>query len=162
LKNIPGSDVKESSEELLALLDTEKPEFAEKEMVEEAKEIYSEQIDGTHFVIFALQNDPAVINQLVFNLINFNIDFFNRLNLQVITEDLSQEKKLLKVTEFKDYVAARDYYVASLVNSELAKDMPENSFSVFFISETNLKVLLTDKSVEKYLKFFDLQILKKE
>jgi tetratricopeptide (TPR) repeat protein len=162
IEKYPGSDVKESSEELLALLDTEKPEFAEKEMVEEAKEIYSEQIDGTHFVIFALQNDPAVINQLIFNLINFNIDFFNRMNLQVITEDLSQEKKLLKVTEFKDYVAARDYYVASLVNSELTKDIPENSFSVFFISETNLKVLLTDKSVEKYLKFFDLQILKKE
>ena len=158
----PESDVKESSEQLLALLDTEQPEFAEKEMVEEAKEIYSEVSEGKHYVIFAVRNDPAIINQLVFNLINFNIDFFNPLNLQVITEDLTQEKKLLKITEFKDYAAASDYYVASLVNSELIKDIPDDSFSVFFISEMNLQALLNDKSVEKYLKFFDLQILQKE
>jgi TolA-binding protein/predicted negative regulator of RcsB-dependent stress response len=162
IEKYPDSDVKVSSEKLLALLDTEQPEFAEKELVEEAKEIYGEQIEGLHYVIFAVKNDLTAINQLVFNLINFNIDFFNRLNLQVITEELSQEKKLLKITSFKDRAAATDYYVAALGNNELTKDVPEDSFTIFFISETNLKVLLNDKSVEKYLKFFDVQILKKE
>lgn len=162
IEKYPDTDVKESSVELLALLDTTQPEFAEKEMVEEAKEIYGEKTDGKHYVIFAVKNDPAIINQLVFNLINFNIDFFNRFNLQAITDDFSSEKKLVRISEFNDFKSASDYYVAALSNNLLIKDIPEGSFVMFFISEKNLQVFLKDKSVEKYLKFFDLQILQKE
>jgi tetratricopeptide (TPR) repeat protein len=162
IEKFPDSEVQESAKELLAMLDTEQPEIAVKEMTEEAKELYSEDIAGKHYVIFSVENDLTIINQLVFNLINFNIDFFNRLNLQLITEDFSNEKKLIKVVEFKNFDSASDYYVAAIVNNEISKDIREGSFNIFFISENNLQALQKDKSVEKYLLFFNNLLLIKE
>lgn len=161
IEKFPGTEIQESSKELLALLDQERPEIAEKIMVEEALEIYSESRAGKHFVIFAVINDQAVINQMVFNLINFNIDYFNILNLQLITEDFTSDIKFLKIVEFADLKGASDYYVAAIVNSEILKDIPADSFQLFFISENNLQVLQKDKSVEKYQRFFESQFLNK-
>ncbi len=160
IEKFPGTAVQESSKELLTMLDLDRPYIAQQLMAEKAREMYSETRTGKHFVVFAVINDQAVINQLVFNLINFNIDYFNRLNLQITTEDFTAEEKLLKIVEFSDLKRASDYYVAAITNPEIRKDIPEGTFRLFFISENNLTVMQKDKSFEKYLRFFESQILK--
>lgn len=161
IEKFPGTDVQESSKELLILLDKDRPEIAEKKLVEEAKEIYSTSQEGVHYVVFATKNNSVIINQLVFNLINFNIDFFNRLNLKVTAEEFSPDEQLLKILDFKNNVSSYEYYSTAIKNTELAKDLPDESYKLFYISEKNLQVLLKDKIVEKYLRFFELQVLKK-
>lgn len=159
VEKFPGTEIQESSATLLSLLDKERPEIVEKAMIEEARELYTTETDKNYYVIFAIDNQPAIVNQLNFNIINFNIDFFNRLNLQILSEELTKEIQLIRIMEFSELKAVKEYYQKALVNEELFHDIPENSGQVFFIGSKNLEILKKDQSVEKYLLFFENQLL---
>jgi tetratricopeptide (TPR) repeat protein len=159
VEKFPGTEIQESSSTLLSLLDKERPEIVEKAMIEEARELYTSDADKNYFVVFAIDNTPANINQLNFNIINFNIDFFNLLNLNILSEELTKEIQLLRINVFPELEAARDYYQKALVNEELFHDISAGSVKFFYIGSKNLDVLMKDQSVEKYLLFFENQLL---
>ncbi len=162
IEKFPGTEIQASSSELIKLLDIERPEIAEKIMIEEAQDLYSSDTSGPHFIIFAVENNQVIINQLVFNLINFNFDFFYHRNLQLVTENFSSEKSLIKAEKFESIHEASEYYSKALVNSEILVDIPEGSFKLFYISQNNLHTLQSDKSLEKYLKVFNLLLQQKK
>lgn len=158
-QKFPGTDISENSREILAMLDTERPEIARQVLIEEAVELYALNTDETHYVICVVENRDTYINQLIFNIINFNIDFFNRLNLTAATEELTPEKQIIRISEFPELIQAFEYYSKALNDEEFSRDMPQGAFELLIISGSNYTILSGDKSVEKYRGFFEQKIL---
>jgi tetratricopeptide (TPR) repeat protein len=158
-QKFPGTDISENSREILAMLDTERPEIARQVLIEEAVELYTLNTGETHYVICVVENRDTYINQLVFNIINFNIDHFNRLNLTAATEELSPEKLIIRISEFAELIQAFEYYSKALADEEFSRDVPQGVFELMIISESNYTIFSGDKSVEKYKEFFEQKIL---
>jgi hypothetical protein len=93
-------------------------------------------------------------NQFVFNIINYNLDHYDSLNLIVEVINIDN-RNLVSVKTFRNQQQAMNYLKEITASKEITKDMPETPMIPFVISDRNLEVLRKDKSVDRYLKFFN-------
>jgi hypothetical protein len=94
-------------------------------------------------------------NQLVFNIINYNLDHFDTLNLIVEIININTTQNLISVKKFKDKQQVMTYLNAIRTAEEIIKDLPELKMIPMAISVFNLNGLQEDKSVDRYLIFYN-------
>lgn len=94
------------------------------------------------------------INQLKFNLVSFNVDNFINLDLEVSNLPFNEFFELIKVEKFKDTKEAMEYYRTLSKQADIWGTLKPEEYSMFIISNENLTIFLTDKSIVDYLKFF--------
>ena len=83
-------------------MDKEHPEIKEAEELKISQQLYQPSPDTTHYFAFVLDKKINT-NQLVFNIINFNLDHFDNLNLIVeIIESECKAQSLVTVKTFKN------------------------------------------------------------
>jgi hypothetical protein len=150
----PGTDIADDADNLISYMDKEHPEYKEAEEIKISKRLYQLSPDTIHYFAFAIDKRINT-NQLVFNIINFNLDYFDKLNLIVEIITLNPAQSLVMIKNFSNGEQAMEYLKTIGSFKDIYKDMPEVPMIPMAISEPNLKTLQEDKSVERYLKFFN-------
>jgi hypothetical protein len=149
----PTSNPVEYAKSMISLLDDKKPELAEAKEEEIAKELYKSTEDTLHYVGFVAQN-VSDMNQLVFNIINYNLDNYDKLDLVTNGEDLSGNNKLITIQKFNNKREAENYLNSILTSEVVFKDVSKDRLIKFTLSAGNYETLKTDKSITRYLKFY--------
>jgi len=109
-----------------------------------------------HYFILVFPEDKGNINQTKTQISNFNQTFFRSANLKLQNSILDQQNQTLVVSPFANKDKANTYYKAFV--SQPAKDKLGNTASEydnFIISQSNYLLLLKNKNLEDYLKFFN-------
>ncbi|MBN1988776.1 MAG: tetratricopeptide repeat protein [Bacteroidales bacterium] len=108
---------------------------------------------GEHLFI-ALVPKEQNINQLKFNLITFNVDFFIDADLTVNNEPFNDFFIMISVTSFKSDKEAMEYYRLASGSEGLMGTMKPSDYVLLVISKENLELFKSDKSIADYLNFF--------
>lgn len=152
--NYPGTDPVVFANAIINHIDQSKPEIFEAVEEQIAIEIYNYNADTVHLVGFAV-NRQKDMNQLVFNLINYNLDNYQKQKLKTDVKKLNEPTQVIAVSSFQTETEARNYYNKALADNSVFKDVNSSDVSIFIISTDNYQTLLEDKSVSRYLKFFE-------
>jgi hypothetical protein len=149
----PGSEPVEYANTIINHIDQAKPEIFEAKEEEIAKEIYTYNPDTIHFVVFVVGTQKQM-NQLVFNLINYNLDNYQKQQLKTDVKMLEEPTQLISVNSFQSDSEALNYFNNAIASEDVFNDVNGNDVSNFIISAKNYETLLEDKSVSRYLTFF--------
>jgi hypothetical protein len=134
-------------------MDKEHPEIKEEHDILVSKKLYQPDYDTEHLFAFIVDKKMNT-NQLIFNIINFNLDNFDKLGLRVDISDLNPRQNLVLVKTFHDKNEAMAYLNAVRSSETLLKDIPGAEITPIIISSGNLSILKSDKSADLYFKFF--------
>ncbi len=153
VSSYPMTEIAENAKNIIAFLDKEHPDLKEEEEKEMAISLYKYEENTEHLFAFVL-TDKTYLNQLLFNIINFNLDNFDELNLRAESSQINDSENIITVRSFKNKAESLDYYNKASSDKSILKDVDERKVQKMVISAANLNVLKTDKSVDRYLKFF--------
>jgi tetratricopeptide (TPR) repeat protein len=149
----PGTEVSSEAQLIIRFIDNERPEFREAEEKILSEKLYQKDFENEHYFAFIV-NKKINTNQLVFNIINFNLDLFDNQNLRVEITDINTAENLVIVKSFRDKPDVLKYIEAITTSDQIEKDMPEITLIPIAISAVNLITLKEDKSTGRYLKFY--------
>ncbi|MBN1157746.1 MAG: tetratricopeptide repeat protein, partial [Bacteroidales bacterium] len=153
ISEYPETEVADDARRVVDYLDRETPEFLVEEERTIAMELYAVNPEAGH--IFAFIGDRNMdANQLIFNIINFNLDFFDNLNLRVDLVRLNAQESLVTVKRFEDAKMATEYMLMIRDHEAVWKDIPEADLMPVLISDDNYQTLLEDGSMSRYMQFF--------
>ncbi|OQA95595.1 MAG: Tetratricopeptide repeat protein [Bacteroidetes bacterium ADurb.Bin217] len=162
----PVSDLAKSILEYLSIEENQKkmvevaPEKTkasiQKEEQKQEKILYTfNQLPTQHVYVIAAKTEFVDIKKLRFNVLNYNLDYFTNFNFSIDTKELDGGYSIVSVSSFLNANQAMNYY--DLIN--YSQEIYENIEKVFtkhcIISLENYSILLQDRSIETYLKFFD-------
>ena len=159
IKAWPKTAESKRAVEIIAFLNQKTPELKIEEDKKIATEIYT--ADSTAAKIFALIiTDPGFnVNQTSFDVISYNIDNYTNKNYKTEAALVENKFILVTVSGFPDYASAIDYY-KSFNTEKVVRNQKNAKMVTFVISDTNLKVLKTDKNPGRYELFFKEKYLK--
>jgi len=152
IMNYPGTPVAKEANNIILAMDRKKPEIKEKEETQIAQNTYIINDSEAHYMIFSVPLSFNV-NQLNFNILNFNLDFFDNKNLTVDKITVGNEI-LLIVKSFKNKTDAINYYKKITNYSDIYRDTGNQGVKTFVINESNLKIIQQEKTSSRYMKFF--------
>ncbi len=149
----PRTDMADDAQNLINYMDKEHPEIkAALDKVTSAK-LFQINPDTVH-LFFYLVDKKTNVNQLIFNLINFNLDNFDKLNLLAEIVDLNPRQNLVVVKPFRNKETAMKYLNTIRSSDAVLKDIPDLSPTPYTISVENYDLLKTNKSADLYIPFF--------
>lgn len=120
----------------------------------EAEEIYKYDPSGA-YLFGMIINRSIDINQLKFEIINFNLDLFPNLTFDVVSDNLNDNYRLVLVKTFRDMQKAWEYYDTITTGVRIMGLVEGTGYSRFVISLANSQTLLQDKTASKFLLFYD-------
>lgn len=149
----PNTDVADDARNLIRYMDMEHPEIREAVDVATSREMFKTEFNSDH--VFGLVVDKKTnVNQLVFNIINYNLDQFDKLNLRVDITEWSSTQNLVVVKPFKSSSEAGEYLAAITAFEGITRDIAEIRFTPLVISTGNLSTVKSEKAPDLYLKFY--------
>ncbi len=150
----PGTEVAENAKDIISYLDKDKPQYKEEEEKQVALKLYEVTDSVSHYFAFVIPKGLNV-NQLIFNIINFNLDNFDKLNLKIENVPLNNNQSLIVVKQFKNKDESLEYSGKITNDAGIFEDIDKQNIITFSISIANLEILKTDKSVNRYLAFYN-------
>ncbi len=117
--------------------------------------MYKYEPNQPHFYVIVVNNQKADDKRVVFNLRNFNLDYYSFLNFEVSNDLLSASYNLLKVMPFKNNKMARNYAESVVIAGEVFEDLPSDAYRTYMMTENNYKRLLEDKNIARFELFYD-------
>jgi outer membrane protein assembly factor BamD (BamD/ComL family) len=150
----PNTEIAADAQNLIRYMDQAHPELKNAEEVKLSQQLYQPTPDLPHHFIYVVDKKTNT-NQLVFNIINYNLDHFDTLNLIVEIININTTQNLISVKKFKDKQQVMTYLNAIRTAEEIIKDLPELKMLPMAISVFNLNGLQEDKSVDRYLIFYN-------
>lgn len=122
---------------------------------EEEKELFSLETNPPFYYVLVVKTEFVDINQVRFNAINYNLDYFTNFEFDIQVKELSAKTALLVINPFESQGQAMNYFDLINYNQEIFDGIEKIFTNHFIISEQNYQALLASKDVEAYLKFFD-------
>jgi tetratricopeptide (TPR) repeat protein len=153
ISRYPDSEIAERSQLIIRYLQTENPEAAREQAIKQAATLFKISADEEHFVVVSVPKTQNS-NQLMFNIINFNIDNFSESELKVKKDDLNAIS-LVSVVSFENEEKASEYFSQLQKYPDLFRDVDATNNQVFFISTTNFNLLKRDNKLEQYITYFN-------
>lgn len=153
IANYPNNEVAVQAKEMIAFLNTYKPETKQLEDIKVAEVIYNSD-DKTSFLFVLVIERKEDINQVVFDLINFNLDNFSNDHLELNNEDFGKTYKILQVKTFTDKDKAMKYFTTLNSKPAALKNIKGATKIQFVISPANLEILKKQDNADTYLEFF--------
>jgi hypothetical protein len=108
---------------------------------------------GEHMFVLLVPK-KSNINQLKFNIVSFNVDYFIETDLQVNNQPLNDFVEIISVSGFKDENIAAKYFNLISKNDRVFNLVRKEDYQTFVISIENFALFINDKSVADYLNFF--------
>jgi tetratricopeptide (TPR) repeat protein len=115
---------------------------------------YSYEPEALHYFVLVV-GKQVNLNQLRFNLINFNLDYYLQEDYNVSDRQLNEYSQLLIVKKFDELEKARDYFFTFDAKQDLVfQDVKNDGYQYFIISVDNYVTLTAERSISDYLQFF--------
>jgi len=154
-KAYPQSEEKNRADELIAYLNETYTVLKQEEEKQIAKEIFFINDDQEHLFVLALESTDSDINQIIFDIINFNLDNFMNTTFKTEGELLDDGLQIISVRSFENKATASDYFRIINSNTDVFKSIEGMEYSLFIISLDNFETFKQNKSASTYLKFFE-------
>jgi outer membrane protein assembly factor BamD (BamD/ComL family) len=167
VKLYPESEVAKSAANIIVFIDKRELQLAAtttdpttNKTTDEVKvSALYKQPKGQHLFL-AIVPKQSPLNQLKFNVVSFNVDYYIDLNLNVANRELTEFVELITVEPLKDRKEAMEYYQKAIEEQGIMGNLSPNDYTLTIISQENLEIFLKDKSVAEYLSFFRATYLK--
>jgi predicted negative regulator of RcsB-dependent stress response len=140
--------------EITAYLKKEIPALQIAEDTRIAEELYEPDTIKQHFVIVVAENIQANMNQMVFDIINYNLDNFTEKNYRTEGKAVDTDYILISIGTFENAAEAGKWLRAfdPLTNMREAENA---AVSLYIISRDNLEKLNIDKNIARYRIFYE-------
>lgn len=109
----------------------------------------------SHQYIMAATGEISDLNRLKFNIVKYNLDFFLMFDFKIADRKLTSDTKLIMVKPLNDAKEAYKYLKLIRKNSDVYSEFKSLDMNQFIISNANLKILLKDKDMTRYMMFFE-------
>ena len=154
-KTYPQSEEKNRADELIAYLNQTYTVLKQEEEKQIAKEIFFINEDQEHLFVLALESTDTDINQIIFDIINFNLDNFMNTTFKTEGELLDDGLQIISVRSFENKATASEYFRLINSNTDVFKTIEGMEYGLFIISLDNFEIFKQNKSASTYLKFFE-------
>ncbi len=137
--------------------DTQTSESEETSIEEELepKNLYEYHPEQAHLYVMAATGEISDMNRLKFNIIKYNMDNFLMFDFSVADKKLTSDTKLIVVKPLNDAKEAYKYLKLIRRNKEVYSEFQSLEMKQFIISPENLKILLKDGNLSRYVLFFE-------
>ena len=107
-----------------------------------------------YFVIAYPREDKIDLNRLKFDIANYNIDHYTKIDYDIETAFLDDKLAFVIVRAMENKESALIYHGAIIRRAKVFKTLKNVDYMNFVISSTNYRTVLAEKSTADYLKFF--------
>ena len=116
---------------------------------------FSYDPDLLHYFVIAYPRDAKIdLNRLKFDIANYNIDHYTKIDFDIETENLNEKTAMVIVRALENKESALIYHGAIIRRGSVFKTLKDIEYTNFVISSTNYREILSEKSQADYLKFF--------
>jgi tetratricopeptide (TPR) repeat protein len=116
---------------------------------------FSYEEDLLHYFVIAYPREAIIdMNRLKFDIANYNIDHYTKIDFDIETEPLNEDFMLVLVRALDDKESGIIYHRAIIRNASVFQTLKGLDYYNFAISSTNYRQILSEKSLADYLKFF--------
>ncbi len=116
---------------------------------------FSYEEDLLHYFAIAYPREAKVdINRLNFDLANYNIDHYTKVDFDIETENLDDKLAFVVVRSLENKETALIYHGAIIRRASAFRALRDIDFFNFVVSSTNYRAVMNEKSIADYLKFF--------
>lgn len=116
---------------------------------------FSYDPDLLHYFVIAYPRDAKIdLNRLKFDIANYNIDHYTKIDFDIETENLNENTAMVIVRALENKENALIYHGAIIRKGSVFKTLKDVKYTNFVISSTNYREILDEKSLADYLKFF--------
>jgi tetratricopeptide (TPR) repeat protein len=114
---------------------------------------YDEEL--LHYFVIAIPRSAEVdLNRLKFDIANYNIDHYTKMDFDIETENLNDETILVVVRPLPDKEQSLIYFRSIIRKREVFETLQDIKYVNFVASSYNYREILSDKSYLEYLKYF--------
>ncbi len=150
----PATPEGKRAAEIIAFLRKEIPAIQVAEDTRIAVELYEPDTLQPHYVMIIAGNFRANLNQMVFDVINYNLDNFTDKNYSTEGKVVDTGYLLITVGTFKDAAEAAAW-LRAFNPSVSIREAGSADLSLFIISRDNLEKFNNDKNINRYRIFYE-------
>ncbi len=111
--------------------------------------------DLLHYFIVAFPRAAEVdVNRLKFDIANYNIDHYTKLDFDIETDNLDAKTGLLVVRALTNKQQSLIYFRSIIRQAEVFQSLQDIEYINIVASSTNYRAILADKSLSDYLRYF--------
>ncbi len=123
--------------------------------VDEFEGKFSFEEDLLHYFVIAYPKSAELdLNRLKFDLANYNIDHYTKVDFDVETQNLNNNSSLLLVRSLNNKEQALIYFRSIIKRRVVFESLKNVKYLNFVVSSTNFREITTDKDYAEYLRFF--------
>ncbi len=150
----PATPEGKRAAEITAFLKREIPALQVAEDTRIAEELYTSDTLQPHYVMIIAGNMQANMNQMVFDVINYNLDNFADKNYRTEGKTAGTDYILITVGIFENAAEAEAWLRAFDPSSDI-REAGSAVLSLFIISRDNLEKFTSDKNIARYRIFYE-------
>jgi hypothetical protein len=107
-----------------------------------------------YFVIAYPKNSKVDLNRLKFDIANYNIDQYTKIDFDIETQSLNNNTNLLLVRSLNDKEQGLIYFRSIIKRRNVFETLKNIKYVNFMASSTNFREITADKDIAEYLKFY--------
>ncbi len=108
-----------------------------------------------HYFVIAFPRGANIdLNRLKFDIANYNIDHYTRMDFDIETENLNPETQLVVVRSLPDKQQSLIYFRSIIRQREVFQSLGDLQYVNFVASSYNYREILSDNSYLEYLNYF--------
>lgn len=108
-----------------------------------------------HYFVIAFPRSANVdLNRLKFDIANYNIDHYTRMDFDIETENLNPETQLVVVRSLPDKEQSLIYFRSIIRQRDVFQSLGDAHYVNFVASSYNYREVLSDQNYLEYLKYF--------
>ncbi len=116
---------------------------------------YTYEEDLLHYFIIAYPREEKIdLNRLKFDIANYNIDHYTKVDYDIETAFLDDKLAFVVVRAMENKESSLIYHGAIIRKARVFKTLKDVDYMNFVISSTNYRTVMAEKSTADYLKFF--------
>ncbi|MDP4185759.1 MAG: tetratricopeptide repeat protein, partial [Bacteroidota bacterium] len=116
---------------------------------------FSYEPDLMHYFVIAVPSNTSIdLNKLRFDIANYNLDHFTKIDFDIETENLNNQIKLISVRSLEDKDQALVYFRSIIRKKNVFQSLANTNYVNFVISSSNYRALMNDRNYDEYLRFF--------
>lgn len=119
--------------------------------------LFSYEEDLLHYFVIAYprkDEEKIDMNRLKFDIANYNIDHYTKVDYDIETDILNDELNFVVVRAMQNKENALIYHGAIIRRAPVFQALQSVEYLNFVISSTNFRAVKSEKSIADYLKFF--------
>lgn len=114
---------------------------------------YDEEL--LHYFVIAYPKDAKIdLNRLKFDIANYNIDHYTKIDFDIETQSLNPTTNMLIVRSLNDKETGLIYFRSIIKRRNVFEALKNVKYVNFIASSTNFREITADKDLTEYLKFY--------